>query len=225
MHELTAILSRYKVGQVVDRQSQDYFKIAEYYGETSVWYNLTGSPSIFVGKVGKYGKGFMATDGVKTSALLLKMLAAHNAKKGNTSPTSSEKRREIRVKQAFRKAIKCQIDVAISNTVWPHTCPLSGKVFQKNDRHLYHVDHRSADSSHHPFSTILRLFMLQQNLCYGGVKLDVGGNLKDPELLRNWRNYHRKYADLVVVCASANMSKGAKRDATLTNFWEIKNQP
>jgi rhodanese-related sulfurtransferase len=67
--------------------------------------------------------------------------------------------------------------------------------------------------------------MLQQGLGYGDVKLDVGGNLKDPELLRGWRNYHRKYADLVVVCASANMSKGAKRDATLSDFWGIKNQP
>lgn len=222
MHELTSILSRYKVGQVVDRQSQDYYKIAEYYGETSVWYNLTGSPSIFVGKFGKYGKGFMATDGVKTSALLLKMLAAHEAKK-TSSPVSSEKRREARVKQAFRKAIKCQIDLAIANTVWPHTCPLSGKVFQRNDRHLYHVDHRSADSLHHPFSTILRTYMLQQGLGYGDVKLDVGGNLKDPVMLRGWRNYHRQYADLVVVCARANMVKGAKRDATLTEFWGIKN--
>jgi hypothetical protein len=218
-HPLTLALSKYKCGQMAN--PSDYYMVQQYYGETTLWYNMSanGIPTVFVGKQGRYGKAWFVSNGIKTQPLLLKMLAAHEAKNGCKAAKRPTK--EARVKSAFRKAIKGQIDAAYSETSWPHTCPLSGKTFQQHERHLMHVDHRSADSQHHPFSTILRLFLQTEGLDIELVKLDIAGNLKSESLVRNWQHYHARFADLVPVCKEFNMKKGAKRDQ---QTWEPLSQ-
>lgn len=213
-HPLTIALSAYQVGQLATQA--DYELIQHYYGETTLWYNMSGGgvvPSVFVGKQGRYGKAWYISNGLKTAPLLLKMLAAHEAKRGvkGTKPATKEQK----VKSAFRKAVKGQIDRAYAETSWPHTCPLSGKVFNKSDRHLMHVDHKSADPHHHPFSTILATYLAKEGLDINLIKLDIAGNLKSDHLVADWQRYHEQYADLVPVCKEWNMRKGAKRDAEI----------
>jgi hypothetical protein len=212
-HPLTVALSKYKCGQMAT--AIDYQQVQLYYGETTLWYNMSANsaPTVFVGKQGRYGKGWFVSNGIKTQPLLLKMLAAHEAKNGGKAAKRPTK--EAKVKLAMRKAVKGQIDTAYAETVWPHTCPLSGKVFQHHQRHLMHVDHRSADSQHHPFSTILRLFLETEGLDIELIKLDVAGNLKSESLVANWQQCHARFADLVPVCKEWNMKKGAKRDSEI----------
>jgi hypothetical protein len=219
MHTVTLLLQKYKIGEILS--AADYISVAECFGQTTLWYNLSsgGEIVLFCGKNGRYGKGLFATNGLKKpQPLLLKMLARHEKKAAGKPPVDSVKAKESRVKLAFRKAIKCQVDRCWNNTIFPHTCPLSGKVFTAADRYLVHIDHRSADSSHHPFSTILRLFLLSEQLELKTVSLNIQGNLKAELLTLKWQKWHQTYADLVPVCKDYNLAKGAKRDDS-ASFW------
>jgi hypothetical protein len=219
MHAVTGLLQKYKIGEILS--AEDYIIVEKFFGETSLWYNLSsvGKVVLFCGKSGKYGKGLFATNGVKKpQPLLLKMLARHEKKAAGKPPTDPVKAKESRAKLAFRKAIKSQVDQCWNNTTFPHSCPLSGKIFYSSDRHLVHVDHRSADSYHHPFSTILRLFLLSEQLELKDISLNIQGNLKSDLLVSKWQKWHQTYADLVPVCKEYNLAKGAKRDDS-QSFW------
>jgi hypothetical protein len=219
MHVVTLLLQKYKIGEILT--AEDYVKVEEFFGQTTLWYNLSsgGKIVLFCGKSGRYGKGLFATNGLKKpQPLLLKMLARHEKKAAGKPPTDPVKAKESRVKLAFRKAIKCQVDRCWNSTKFPHTCPLSGKVFTAADRYLVHIDHRSADSTHHPFSTILRLFLLSEQLDLKCVNLDNQGSLKSELLVSKWQKWHQTYADLVPVCKQYNLAKGANRDDG-NSFW------
>lgn len=196
------LLHRYQVGQKVS--DLDYDMIASLWSNSSIWYQMSNTPTLFVGKLGRKGKCFYATDGLKTVPL-----------SSNYYHPQKELSQEKKVKQAMRSAVRPQIDKLLNDTTWPAVCPITGKVFAKKDRHLYHVDHSTMQPNKHTFSVILASFLREKGMRLQEVCLSKGYLIKDLTLETEWQSYHSQHSDLVVVDAVANMKKGSKRDAPL----------
>jgi hypothetical protein len=83
-------------------------------------------------------------------------------------------------------------------------CPLSGKLVK--DGTGMHVDHFGG----FPFIKIVELWLNLYNFNYEDIALDRKGDLKDPDVFKNWYEFHRDKAILKAVCKTANMKKGAR---------------
>lgn len=82
-------------------------------------------------------------------------------------------------------------------------CPLSGKSLMGST----HVDHVK------PFKLLAEEWALTANIEICKQKFTGKGQTKifaDGELNESWQHWHEEHADLSVVCAKANLSKGAK---------------
>lgn len=109
-----------------------------------------------------------------------------------------------RVLAALRTAVKGQTDFVRYSTEYPFLCPLSGKIVK--DGTQMHVDH-FGDT---PFIKIVELWLNLYNFNYEDIALDRKGDLKDPDVFKNWYNFHKDKAILKAVCKTANMKKGAR---------------
>jgi hypothetical protein len=120
-------------------------------------------------------------------------------------PADKTKLKVSQVRQALRIAVEDQIRDFRRSVKFPCLCMETGKFLKKSDH--THVDHTGI-----PFVQLVEDWMTLNDLYY--TKLPLVGpptakRLLDPELTPSWQNYHREFATLALVDASANMSKGA----------------
>lgn len=115
--------------------------------------------------------------------------------------------------EAFRKAFWVEhfasVEAAVletpSRTVPYPRCPLSGKSIWSNKTHVDHV---------YPFVLMVDDWLLVIGLTWTQIQCVRSRKLKrmsmGPALDESWRQYHADNAQLAIVEAKANMSKGAK---------------
>ena len=140
-------------------------------------------------------------------------------KSPSQSAESLRKKKLSQVRSAFRLLIQPQIDEFRAGILWPVVCEESGKVLYAHDKS--HVDH-----SGQPFVALVEDWLIENDLYYTDLKLvgpPTAKRLQDKELSESWITYHRDYACLGIVDASANMSKGAGNNWQLTSRWEKLN--
>lgn len=127
------------------------------------------------------------------------------------SPTVSSKKQ--RVLSALRLIVKPQIEDFKTCLTLPQTCPLTFKELSSKDGRLVHVDHFTT-----PFIRIVEEWLILHQLTFELISLDRSGNIKNPEVARDFYLYHKKRADLRLVDKSANLRKGAKTPTEAQSF-------
>lgn len=109
-----------------------------------------------------------------------------------------------RVVAALRMVIKPQIDDFKAEVMFPIACPLTGQ--KLTNFRFTHVDHHQI-----PFRDLVLEWLKVVHLKHEQIGLNRKGDIGDQDLRRSWYLYHKQYADLQLVDAKANMSKGARR--------------
>lgn len=117
----------------------------------------------------------------------------------------SKSSKKKRCQQAFRTAIKPQIDYIRASTSVPFECPLTGIWIE--DKFQTDVDHWGIGKN---FQALLEQWLNLHSLHYDLINLDRKGDLKDVDVYKSWYEFHKKHADLRLVEKSANRRKGAK---------------
>jgi hypothetical protein len=115
------------------------------------------------------------------------------------------------VRQALRMAVDDQIKEFRNSVVYPTVCVETGGILTKRSR--THVDHYEI-----PFVQLVEDWLNSLDLYYSTLVLvgpPTAKRLLDESLTKSWGEYHREFARLALVDASANMKKGAG------NNWEI----
>lgn len=130
--------------------------------------------------------------------------ALYPPKKIKTSASVEETHYNM-VKVAMRNGIKSQLSEFRSSVKLPTFCFLSGRELRRGSK--ADVDHTGMS-----FSEIADSFLSENGLVYTDISLEgppTAKRFRDKELWEEWQAYHLAKANLSLVCASANRSKGA----------------
>ena len=135
---------------------------------------------------------------------------------------SAHKKKKIsQVRAALRLAIEDQVKACRRTTPWPYPCKLTGKLLYAHDK--THVDHYGK-----PFVQLVEDWLKSEELYYSDLKLTgpptakriLGEGMGGVSLEDSWKYYHEQYAELEIVSATANISKGAGNNWSKTRRWK-----
>jgi len=130
--------------------------------------------------------------------------ALYPPKKIKTSATAEEKHYNA-VKCAMRDGISKQLKAFRDSIELPTMCYLTGRELRKGFK--MDVDHAGVS-----FAEIADSFLSDRDMVYSDISLigpPTAKRFRDSELWSEWQDYHMEKANLSLVSASANRSKGS----------------